>query len=112
MIFEKICAHAWNMIFEKIQWAHNSQRSLFGSGAIIPFGVSYSRVNRSWFCRSLSSSMDRCHQANDSYKGAQESRDNHRFGDDNSETHFRPIARYLGAGRTIVNTDDQFPKEF
>ena len=38
MIFEKIHAHAWNMIFEKIQGAHNSQRSLFGSGAIIPFG--------------------------------------------------------------------------
>lgn len=56
--------------------------------------------------------MDRCHQANDSYKGAQESRDNHRFEDDSDETHFRPIARYLGAGRTIVNTDDQFPKEF
>ena len=38
VIFEKIRAHAWNTNFEKIQWAHNSQRSLFGSGAIIPFG--------------------------------------------------------------------------
>ena len=56
--------------------------------------------------------MDRCHQANDSCKGAQESRDNHRFGDDSDETHFRPIARYLGAGRTVIDPDDQFPKAF
>ena len=56
--------------------------------------------------------MDRCHQANDLHRGAQESRDNHRFGDDSDETHFRPIARYLGAGRTIIDTDDQFPEEF
>lgn len=56
--------------------------------------------------------MDRCHQADDLPRGAQESRDNRRFGDDRDETHFRPIARYLGAGRTVINIDDHSPKEF
>ena len=56
--------------------------------------------------------MDRCHQANDLHRGAQESQDNRRFGDDSDETHFRPIARYLGAGRTVIDPEDQFPKAF